>query len=242
VSPAPRPAAVDSALRAALRGGGVDDSLPPAQRRAVVVAILGLHVLAGWGLLQVQQVREALAEASPLFVDLIAPPVPKPPEPVPPPPPQPLPKKPPPPAPLITTAPSPAPAVFIAPPPPPEPVPPAPPEPPPIVAAPAPPVPPPPPAPPKELPASLVQYRVLPQISYPALSRRLNETGTVVVRVFVDAEGMPRDVRVAESSGFARLDDAAVDGVRKARFKPPTENGQPVTGWARIPIPFELEK
>ena len=33
-----------------------------------------------------------------------------------------------------------------------------------------------------------------------------------------------------------------LDGVRRARFKPPTENGQPTAGWARIPIPFELEK
>jgi hypothetical protein len=30
--------------------------------------------------------------------------------------------------------------------------------------------------------------------------------------------------------------------VRLARFKPPTQNGEPTAGWARIPIPFELEK
>ena len=229
-------------LRSAPGGGGVT----PAQRRAVVVAIAALHGLAGWAALQVPAVREALHEAAPMFVDLIAPPTPKPakpPEPPPPPPPRPIPKQAPPPAPLITAAPSPTPPVFAAPPPPEAPVPPAPPIA--VVEAPAvPPAPPPPPAPalPKEIPASMVEYLVLPAVEYPRLSIRANERGVVVVRVLVGATGQPLEVLVGKSSGFARLDEAAVAGVRKARFKPPTENGKPISGWASIPIPFELEK
>ena len=42
-------------------------------------------------------------------------------------------------------------------------------------------------------------------------------------------------------SQFLRPVCAALAGVRTARFKPYTENGQPVAGWARIPIPFALE-
>ena len=38
------------------------------------------------------------------------------------------------------------------------------------------------------------------------------------------------------------LDEAAVAAVKKARFKPYTENGQATAGWALIPIDFELEK
>ena len=34
----------------------------------------------------------------------------------------------------------------------------------------------------------------------------------------------------------------ALAGVQRARFKPYSENGVPTAGWARIPIPFELEK
>ncbi|MBX3604491.1 MAG: energy transducer TonB [Piscinibacter sp.] len=221
------------------------DDLPPAQKRAVVAAILVLHGAAAWGLLQLSPVREALAEAAPMFVDLLAPPAPeKPPEPPPPPPPppRPIPKRPPPPAPVIAAPPAPAPAPFVVEPPPPEPAPPAPPEVPVIVAAPAPPAPPAPPPPPKEIPASAIQYLEPPAPVYPRLSRRLNESGLVVVRVYVDTDGMPRTVQVLQSSGFARLDDAAVEGVRRARFRPYTENGRPTAGWARIPIPFELEK
>ncbi|WP_341887770.1 TonB family protein [Variovorax sp. YR752] len=221
------------------------DDLPPALRRTAVAAILTLHGVAAWGLLQVDVVREAVGDAVPLFVDLIAPPAPeqpKPPEPPAPPPPRPLPKTPPPPAPLIAAAPTtePAPPAFVAPEPPREI---APPEPVVVAAEPAPPAPPPPPpAPARELPASAIQYLEQPAPVYPRASRRLGETGQAIVRVFVDADGLPRQLQIAQSSGFVRLDEAALEGVRGARFKPPTENGRPTAGWARIPIPFELEK
>lgn len=220
------------------------DDLPPAQRRAAVAAILLLHGAAAWGLLQVDAVRAAVAEAAPLFVELIAPPAPeRPPEP-PAPQPTPVQKLPPPPAPVIAAAPRvDAPAPFVVPEAPTEPAPVAPPAPPVVVvAAPAPPAPPAPPPAPKELPASAIQYLEPPAPDYPRASRRLGEAGLVVVRVFVGTDGLPKQLQLLQSSGFVRLDEAALEGVRRARFKPPTENGQPTAGWARIPIPFELEK
>lgn len=216
------------------------DDLPPAHKRAVLLAIVALHGLAGWALLQVAPVRAALAQAAPMMVDLLAPPAP---EPLPEPPaPQPVAKKPPPPAPVVVAAAPPAPAPFVVPeappePAPPEPAPPAPP-PPPVEVPPAPPA----PAPlPREIPPEAIRYLEPPAPDYPRLSRRLNERGLVVVRVFVDADGLPRTVQIAQSSGFARLDEAALEGVRRARFRPYAENGRPSAGWARIPIPFELE-
>jgi protein TonB len=202
----------------------------------VVVAILLAHVGAIWGVLQVPAVREAVLEAAPIFVDLLAPPTP----PTPPPPPpvvRPVLKTPPPT--LITAPPAPTPAPFEAPPtpelpPPPEPVAP--------VAIAAPPAPPAPPPPPKIIPASEVQYLVKPDPEYPPLSIRRGEAGLVMVSVYIDEAGMPRTVQVQQSSGHARLDDSAVAAVRRARFKPYTQNGQPAAGWARIPIPFELER
>jgi periplasmic protein TonB len=216
------------------------DGLGPGARRAVVLGIVALHGVGVYAALQVPAVRQALAEASPMFVSLVAPPQPVPPAPPPPPVPVSLPKKTTPAVPLITAAPAPAPAVFAAPPPEPEPAPPvaavvAP-------AAPAPPAPPAPPPPPKNIPASAIQYLEPPAPEYPRLSRRLGEAGLVVVRVYVDEAGLPRSVQLAQSSGFARLDEAALAGVQRARFKPYSENGVPTAGWARIPIPFELER
>jgi len=111
-------------------------------------------------------------------------------------------------------------------------------------APPAPPAPAPPPAPvpAKVIPASGVQYLVPPPLEYPRASRRIGETGKVLVRVYIDEEGLPRNVQLNQSSGHTRLDYAAVAAVHKARFKPYTENGRPTAGWAFIPLNFELEK
>ncbi|MCR5884746.1 energy transducer TonB [Rhizobacter sp. J219] len=213
------------------------DGLSRAQYRAVVAAIAAVHVMGIYGILQVPAVRASVLEAAPIFVDLLAPPAPPVPAPPPPPPLKPVLKRPEPP--LITTAPSPAPAPFEAAPAPEVPVPPAP-----VVAeAPtAPPAPPAPPPPPKIIPAEAVQYLVRPVGEYPRMSIRMGETGLVMVRVYIDEGGMPRQVVVEKSSGFPRLDEAAVVAVRGARFKPYLFNGAPTAGWARIPIPFELEK
>ena len=222
------------------RPGDGADGLSPNQRRMMVVAILAAHVAGVWGLLQVQQVRDAVREAAPMFVNLIAPPAPPtPPVPPPPPAPQPILKRPVP-APVISAAPSPAPAAFLVAPPPDVPQPPAPPVP--VAVVEAPPAPPAPAPAPKMIPASAIQYLVPPEPEYPRLSRRNGETGTVIVRAFADEAGVPHQVQVERSSGFARLDEAAMSAVRKTRFKPYTENGKAVAGWVRMPFPFELEK
>ena len=96
--------------------------------------------------------------------------------------------------------------------------------------------------PPKLIPASAVQYLDPPRLVYPRLSRRNGESGRVLVRVYIDADGLPAQVQVSQSSGHVRLDDAALDGVRNARFKPYTEHGHPTAGWAAIWLEFELEK
>jgi protein TonB len=106
----------------------------------------------------------------------------------------------------------------------------------------APPAPPAPPPPPKVIPASAVQYLEPPVLEYPRASRRAGESGRVLLRVYIDETGLPRQVLLAQSSGFARLDDAALTAMKKARFKPYTENGQPTAGWAPAPIDFELER
>ena len=84
-------------------------------------------------------------------------------------------------------------------------------------------------------------YLVPPVPAYPPLSRRLGETGRVLVRVEIDSAGRARQVVLARSSGFARLDAAALDAVRLARFTPPSTQGEAVAGWTTVPIDFRLE-
>ena len=87
-----------------------------------------------------------------------------------------------------------------------------------------------------------MQYLEPPVPEYPRAARRAGETGRVVVRVYIDEAGLPGDVQVNRTSGFARLDDAALAAVQKARFRPYTENGRPTACWALIPLTFDLEK
>jgi protein TonB len=79
-----------------------------------------------------------------------------------------------------------------------------------------------------------------PKVEYPALSQRLGEEGTAIIRLQVSVDGGVIDARVEKSSGYPRLDNAALDAVRKARFKPGTRGGVPVVMWARQPIKFDL--
>lgn len=212
------------------------DGLPPNAQRLMVTGIVGLHILVAWGLMQVREVREAVVSAAPLLFEMIAPEQPKPPVP---PPPRPVTQKAPPPqpAPVIAAAPSPAPAPFVVAPPPVEPPPPAPVQ----LAAPAP-TPPAPPPPLKTIAASEVQFLRTPVLEFPAASRRARESGRVTLRLFIDEAGQPRQVQVSRSSGFVRLDEAAVATMNKALFKPYTENGQPIGVWAVIPLDFSLER
>ena len=97
--------------------------------------------------------------------------------------------------------------------------------------------------PPKLLPDAAVQYLEPPRVEYPRLSQKRGETGLVLVRAYIGSGGgAPHSAQVEQSSGHARLDQAAVAAVHKARFKPYAEAGRPVQGWALIPIRFELEK
>ena len=77
--------------------------------------------------------------------------------------------------------------------------------------------------------------------AYPALSRRMRETGTVVLEVELDESGHVAAIRVDRSSGHARLDEAALTAVRRWRCQPAQRNGMPIRGIALQPIRFALE-
>jgi periplasmic protein TonB len=83
--------------------------------------------------------------------------------------------------------------------------------------------------------------RPLTQPEYPPSSRRAGETGTVVLEVYVLENGRAGDVRVKTSSGFPKLDEAAVREVKRSwRLVPGTENGKPAPMWGQFAVTFKL--
>lgn len=75
-----------------------------------------------------------------------------------------------------------------------------------------------------------------PPPSYPALARRRGEEGRVTVRADIGSDGVPRNVVVEVSSGYASLDQAAVEAVRDWRFR----NNSGATVQVAPVIRFEL--
>ena len=76
---------------------------------------------------------------------------------------------------------------------------------------------------------------------YPKGARQRGEQGDVVLEIRVNAEGTVDDVKVAVSSGFAELDEAAVRAARGARFSPARSGRDPVASTARLKLQFKLK-
>lgn len=179
------------------------------------------------------------------------PPPPEPPKPEPPPPkpeppkpkPVPKPKPKPPPPPLPPSEKAIEVPVEEAPPPEPPPTPPAPQETPPVTK-PATPPPPGPAGPPTETPFTPPRMEAShlnnPAPSYPPVSRRMREEGRVLLDVHILPNGSVGEIKLRESSGFRRLDDAALSAVRNWRYVPATRGGQPIAFWYVQPVVFSL--
>lgn len=71
-------------------------------------------------------------------------------------------------------------------------------------------------------------------IVYPEEAIRRGQEGEVLLRIRVDEGGVPREIRVARSSGARTLDKAARDGVVRAAPLPS------LPGWFEVPIRFSL--
>jgi len=111
-----------------------------------------------------------------------------------------------------------------------------------------------PPAPPAPAPAPVVTAPSKTEVSipasysasnqkptYPNMSKRLGEQGTVLLRVLVKADGSAGEVEVKSSSSYPRLDQAAVEAVKTWRFNSAKIDGKAIDEWYQVPIPFKLQ-
>lgn len=79
-----------------------------------------------------------------------------------------------------------------------------------------------------------------PEPEYPWSARRRGVEGRVVLRLEVDAQGRPTSVELAQSSGDATLDRAAITTLWHWRLRPAMAGGMAVAGHVLVPIRFEL--
>ncbi|WP_138515006.1 energy transducer TonB [Rhodoferax bucti] len=221
--------------------------LPAMSRNtSIAISVVALHILVLWALHTglLRRVAEVVVPAE-ILVEIMAPASPPPPA-RPTPKPQPAAKqtapKPPTPAPLAIAPSATAPAATAAAP---------------TATAPAaasanttastsgnaPAAPPAPPAPAKvEMPSSDADYLNNPKPAYPAQSKRLLETGKVVVRVFIGTDGQASQASVKHSSGFDRLDQASLETALKWRYVPGKRDGVPQGMWFDVPFNWQLTR
>lgn len=189
--------------------------------------IAALHGAALGVLLYFHAAQPALPASNTITVSLIAAPAPEVVEPQPEPP-KPVVKKIDEPKKLLVAE-TPAPSAFTAPPP-------------------DPPMPPPPPTAPPAAnvadqpviqPTFETNYATNP-ITYPPQARRAGEQGRVLLHVLVDTNGLPAKIEIKQSSGYAQLDNAAIEAVKHWKFTPARQGPLPVEAWATVPISFSL--
>lgn len=77
---------------------------------------------------------------------------------------------------------------------------------------------------------------------YPRRALELGQEGTVTLHAEVTVAGLPRELKVAKSSGHRLLDMAALAAVKKWEFEPTNVNGNSITSWVRVPVRFVIQQ
>lgn len=76
--------------------------------------------------------------------------------------------------------------------------------------------------------------------NYNKIGPGIDQEGTVFLKLLVDTTGDVIQVVIAQTSGFPKLDSAAIQQAKKWKFKPVIDQGQLKRAWIAAPIKFEL--
>lgn len=79
-----------------------------------------------------------------------------------------------------------------------------------------------------------LRRRIQSRIVYPEEAVRRGQQGEVLLRIRIDGDGVPSEIRIVRSSGVRLLDEAASRGVTRAAPLPSDP------GWVEVPIRFQL--
>lgn len=75
---------------------------------------------------------------------------------------------------------------------------------------------------------------------YPPQVIREGGEGTVMLSIYILADGRVGEVRLDRSSGYAKLDESAMREAKRWRFVPGTSDGKPMAMWKQLPVTFRL--
>ena len=75
---------------------------------------------------------------------------------------------------------------------------------------------------------------------YPDQSRQMREEGIVGLKISLTGQGTMREATIEKSSGFRRLDEAALDYARQS-YQYRVDEGEQMPEIARITVKFDLD-
>ncbi|WP_099596588.1 M56 family metallopeptidase [Stenotrophomonas maltophilia] len=86
-----------------------------------------------------------------------------------------------------------------------------------------------------------IQVDRMPPPSYPKSAFEQRQVGVVNLRVEVDAQGRPSDVRVLSATNPGVFDAVSIAAARSWTYRPAMKNGKPVAAAVKIPITFAMD-
>jgi protein TonB len=94
-----------------------------------------------------------------------------------------------------------------------------------------------------EAPVPIGGYEaIMRAVKYPEIAREAGIEGTVVLQVYVNKRGFVEDVKVLKGVPMTGLDEAAIKGIKKVRFKPAMQRDIKVDVWIAVPVKFRLQQ
>lgn len=75
---------------------------------------------------------------------------------------------------------------------------------------------------------------------YPEMARIRGYEGIVLIAAEILPTGHVGSVKISKSSGYAVLDQSALEAVKPWKFEPAMKSGRPFTIWVEVPIKFVL--
>jgi TonB family protein len=76
--------------------------------------------------------------------------------------------------------------------------------------------------------------------AYPEIARVRGYEGIVLVSAEILPDGHVGNMKIRKSSGYAILDQSAIEAVKPWKFEPAKKSGNPFTVWVELPIKFIL--
>ena len=82
-----------------------------------------------------------------------------------------------------------------------------------------------------------------PALRYPPIAERQRVEGIVELNILVDEKGnVVEALLVTPAGGKSGLNEAAVDNVKRRRYRPATKDGVPVKVWFPVSVRFVLPR